>query len=545
MTFRQLMTSQATARHPTARHFLEELQHHANRSLSDWFTPKWSRLIEHLRREAGLGNDDFEQFLHSLRVVCGAAADFIQSHKLNSEQARQASEIASVLPKLVADARDKDRWTRDELLHELGWRDPAKTLLIHRFPVGAYVQRNRNTEIELLAALHAADQGYVSLIGPPGSGKSTLLQVALATEANVRLVRYLAYVPGAAQGVGRGEADNFLTDVGTQLRNSGLVGLRLRDDSLHERREQFGVLVRQAGERFDRDGIRTIIVVDGLDHVPREERPTNSLLGELPLPAAIPNGVVFVLGTQRLDLANLKPAVREQAEKSERQVLMGPLGREEVARMADALGLPAEVPRLDLSNLTHGHPLATRYLIQALLHADEAGRKYLLSGGMPFDGDIETVYTAAWREIASDVDAMDVLGFIARAEAPMDLRLLATMVKESAIERALIVARHLLRSSSQGWSLPQQLQAVRHRSTANPPRKCRRRILRSACTATSPSWRRTRRTNRRSTGLSCATAPVPATVPMYLHWRCPLASGSNWLTAVLSPRFTQISSWRC
>lgn len=438
---------------PHSAAFLEELQQHPSRPLADWYTPEWGRLIDHLRREAGLGDDDFEQFLHSLRVVCGAAADFIQSHKLNAEQARQASEIASVLPKLVADVRDKDRWTRDELLRELGWRDPAKTLLIHRFPVGAYVQRNRDTEVKLLAALHAADQGYVSLIGPPGSGKSTLLQVALATEANVRLVRYLGYVPGAAQGVGRGEADNFLTDVGTQLRNSGLVGLRLRDESLHERREQFGVLVRQAGERFDRDGIRTIIIVDGLDHVPREERPTNSLLGELPLPAAIPNGVVFVLGTQRLDLANLKPAVREQAEKSERQVLMGPLGREEVARMADALGLPAEIPRLDLSNLTQGHPLATRYLIQALLHADEAGRKHLLSGGMPFEGDIETVYTAAWREIASDVDAMDVLGFIARAEAPMDLRLLATMVKESAIERALIVARHLLRSSSQGWSV--------------------------------------------------------------------------------------------
>jgi hypothetical protein len=438
---------------PHSAAFLEEFQQHPNRPLADWYTPEWSRLIDHLRLEAGLADDDFQQFLHSLRVVFGAAADFIQSHKLNAEQARQASEIASVLPRLVADARDKDRWTRDELLRELGWRDPAKTLLIHRFPVGAYVQRNRDTEVKLLAALHTADQGYVSLIGPPGSGKSTLLQVALATETNVRLVRYLAYVPGAAQGVGRGEADNFLTDVGTQLRNSGLVGLRLRDDSLHERREQFGVLVRQAGERFDRDGIRTIIVVDGLDHVPREERPTNSLLGELPFPAAIPNGVVFVLGTQRLDLANLKPAVREQAERSERQVLMEPLGREEVARMAEALGLPVEIPRLDLSNLTHGHPLATRYLIQALLHADEAGRKYLLSGGMPFDDDIETVYTAAWREIASDVDAMDVLGFIARAEAPMDLRLLATMVKESAIERALIVARHLLRSSSQGWSV--------------------------------------------------------------------------------------------
>lgn len=431
--------------------FLDEFERHPSRSLQDWRSFGWNRLIDHLHRESGLSEGEFEQFLHSLRVVHGAAADFIQSHRLSAEQARQASEIAKTLPKLVADKRDQDRWSRDELLHELGWRDPAKTLHIHRFPVGAYVQRNRDTEVKLLDALRAVAQGYIALIGPPGSGKSTLLQVALATEANLRLVRYLAYVPGAAQGVGRGEADNFLADVGTQLRKSGLVGLRLRDDSLHERREQFGVLVRQAGERYARDGIRTIIVVDGLDHVPREERPTNSLLGELPLPAAVPSGVTFVLGTQRLDLANLKPAVKEQAEKSDRLVRMSPLRREEVARMADALGLHAEIPRLELSNLTHGHPLATRYLIQALLHADDAGRRRLLGGGMQFDGDIETVYTAAWREIASDSDAMDVLAFIARAEAPMALPLLAAVVNESAIERALVVARHLLRETPQGW----------------------------------------------------------------------------------------------
>ncbi|MFP3561909.1 hypothetical protein SB861_66640, partial [Paraburkholderia sp. SIMBA_049] len=64
-------------------------------------------------------------------------------------------EIARTLPKLVTDTRDKDRWSRDKLLQELGWRDPAKTLYIHRFPVGAYVQRNRDTEVSLLEALRA------------------------------------------------------------------------------------------------------------------------------------------------------------------------------------------------------------------------------------------------------------------------------------------------------------------------------------------------------------------------------------------------------
>jgi hypothetical protein len=433
--------------------FLDELERFPDRSLHVWRASSWSRLIELLRQSSGLDDDDFERFLHALRVLHGAAADFVQFHKLSAEQARLAAEIANVLPKLVTDARDKDRWSREELLHELGWRDPAKTRHLHRFPVGAYVQRNRDTELSLLQALRAADQGYVALVGPPGSGKSTLLQMALATEPGVRLVRYLAFMPGAAQGVGRGEADDFLEDVATQMRNGGLLGLRLRDSSQHERREQFGALLKQAGERYERDGARTIIVVDGLDHVPREERPTHSLLAELPLPAAVPTGVTFVLGTQRLDLAHLKPAVQEQAAKSDRLVEMRPLGRDAVVRMADGLGLDPAVSRQRLHELSHGHPLATRYLIQALLRADEPARAHLLDGGMAFDGDIESVYASAWREIANDPDAMHVLGFIARAEAPMPLTLLATIVEERAIERALMTARHLLKEAPHGWSV--------------------------------------------------------------------------------------------
>ncbi|WGW36112.1 hypothetical protein [Pseudomonas aeruginosa] len=47
---------------PHSAAFLEELQQHPNRPLADWYTQEWSRLINHLRREAGLGDDDFEFF---------------------------------------------------------------------------------------------------------------------------------------------------------------------------------------------------------------------------------------------------------------------------------------------------------------------------------------------------------------------------------------------------------------------------------------------------------------------------------------------------
>lgn len=441
----------ATPAHSAA--FLNEFERFPERSLQTWRASTWSRLINLLHQASGLDEDDFERFMFALCVLHGPAADFVQFHKLNAEQARLAAEIAQVLPKLVTDARDKDRWFREELLRELGWRDPTKTRHLHRFPVGVYVQRNRDTERSLLQALRAIDQGYVALVGPPGSGKSTLLQVALATEPHVRLVCYLAFMPGTAQGVGRGEADDFLEDIAAQMRNSGLLGLRLRDSSLHERREQFGALLKQAGERYENDGIRTIIVVDGLDHIPREERPVHSLLAELPLPTAVPTGVTFVLGTQRLDLADLKPAVGEQAAKSDRLVEMRPLGRDAVSQMADSLGLDPAVSRQRVYKLSHGHPLATRYLIQALLSADEAARAHLLAGGMEFNGDIESVYASAWREISNDSDAMNVLGFIARAEAPMSLELLATSIEEHAIERALMTARHLLRETPHGWSV--------------------------------------------------------------------------------------------
>lgn len=69
---------------------------------------------------------------------------------------------------------------------------------------------------------------------------------------------------------------------------------------------------------------------------------------------------------------------------------------------------------------------------------------------MPFDGEIEAVYAAAWREVANDLDATRVLGLIAQADAPLSLSLLSTIVDERAIKRALVVYRHLLAQSPQG-----------------------------------------------------------------------------------------------
>ncbi|MDN7894325.1 ATP-binding protein [Burkholderia cepacia] len=433
--------------------FLSEFGTYQGRTLGQWRATSWKPWVDELYGASGLGEQEFDIFLRSLKILYGSAADFVQAHRLNPEGARLAGEIAALLPRLVADARDKDRWSRAELLHELGWRDSAVARHIHQFPVGAYVQRNVNTEHALRDAMRQHTRGYVSLVGPPGAGKSTLLQASLETEPDMFLVRYLAYVPGVGQRVGRGEADDFFDDINTHLKQTGLYGSRFRDDSLHERRAQFATLLQQAGERFARDGIRTLIVIDGLDHVPREEKPQRSFLAELPLPEAVPDGVLFVLGTQRLNLDDIKPAVQDQAGGVGRSIAVTPLAREAVYRMADLLGLDESIDRDSIFDLSNGHPLVTRYLIEAIREADSAARDELLSGSLKFDGDIETVYESAWRSIRDDEQAREVLDYLARAEGPMPLELLVQAVPEQAIERALRATRHLLSEGRHGWTV--------------------------------------------------------------------------------------------
>ena len=422
-------------------------------TLAQWRASRWRPFIDALEAKAGLDEQDFERFLGALRIVSSTAADFGRVHRLRQDEMRLVDQIAKLLPRLVTDVRDRDRWSRAELLNELGWNDDSMPRRVHHFPVGAYVQRNEETEAQLRSAIEEHPSGYVSLIGPPGAGKSTLLQIALEAVPQVYVARYLAYIPNAVQGVGRGEAEDFLDDVSAQLRRTGLGGLRAHDDSLAQRREQFETLLVGAGKRFRDDGIRTLIIVDGLDHVPREERPQRSFLCEFPLPAAVPKGVLFVLGTQRVELDDLPPSVREQAAAVARQVRVAPLSLDAVVRMADLMGLDQDVDRTRLYDNSHGHPLVTHYLVEALRTADMPTRTALLGGALSFQGDLATVYQAAWRSVADDDNARLVLDYLARSEAPMPFELLVKSVPEAAIERALKAARHLLSDGSHGWEV--------------------------------------------------------------------------------------------
>lgn len=270
-----------------------------------------------------------------------------------------------------------------------------------------------------------------------------------------RHARYLAFLPNEGHGLGRAEAENFLQDLVKQLKQQGLGDNIIPGVELGELQQQFSTLLQQAAERYASDGVKTLIVVDGLDHVPREERPGRSFLSQLPLPHAIPKGVVFVLGTQKLDLPGIAPKVRDQASANDRRVEMSALTPEAVAKLASAARVPADVDRGKLYERTLGHPLSVRYAVERLtVLSTEAERRDWLVNGPAFGGDVETYYASVWHELENNIQARAALAYLALIDGAIPSSGLDALVGPAATDAADAAARHLIaRDRSGAWSI--------------------------------------------------------------------------------------------
>jgi hypothetical protein len=425
--------------------------HRENWTLKDWLASAFAPLITNLQGAARLDETAFAALLRGMQFRVG-----VQPPGANSPQdERRVGDIAALLPRLAADPVDQDRWKLDELLARLKWRDAFSLRHEHAFPVDALYQSNQNTQRALLETLGRVESGYCALVGAPGSGKSTLLAAGLLPAPRALIARYLAFLPNEGHGLGRAEAENFLQDLVKQLKQQGLGDKIIPGVELGELQQQFSTLLQQAAERYAADGVKTLIVVDGLDHVPREERPGRSFLSELPLPHAIPKGVVFVLGTQKLDLPGMAPKVRDQAGTNDRRVEMSALTPEAVAKLANAARVPADVDRAKLYERTLGHPLSVRYAVERLtVLSTEAERRDWLLNGPAFGGDVETYYSSVWHELESNVEARAALAYLALIDGAIASSGLDALVGPSATDAADVAARHLIaRDRGGAWSI--------------------------------------------------------------------------------------------
>jgi GTPase SAR1 family protein len=270
--------------------------------------------------------------------------------------------------------------------------------------------------------------GYLFLLGGPGSGKSTLLN-QWSKGLKTRIIRYYAFdfvnQSSHSNFHERGNATHLFFDLVFQLKEAGIYKrdiLPYKD--LLFLKDVFNEQLRAIGEDFVTNGQPTIILIDGLDHVPREyTSTTNSFLRELPLPSSLPDGVFIVLGSQSYELEDIQQEIKTEFKNGNRTIQIDNLKKREVYKYIDNLDSSIQLndaQKLQVFEKSQGHPLYLSYLIGKINNADSINDT--IESFETIDGSIDNYYKKIWEPIQKEYTQIQFLGLIARINGLINLQ---------------------------------------------------------------------------------------------------------------------------
>lgn len=140
--------------------------HRLSWKLSDWKSSIYGAFVTKVQETSGLDELDFEALWRYLTFKTGSESRQCGLPFPSSEDQRRIKQVAALLPRLVADQSDQDRWSVQEVLSKLQWDSPFTLRHSHTFPVDALYESNQETQQKLSEALHGIKSGYVALVGP-------------------------------------------------------------------------------------------------------------------------------------------------------------------------------------------------------------------------------------------------------------------------------------------------------------------------------------------------------------------------------------------
>jgi type II secretory pathway predicted ATPase ExeA len=421
-------------------------------SLTD-VPPGWRPALEVLQRSSGLEDEAFEPFLRAFNLDVAAGGGLPAT---GSTRRADIVDLSNALFRLVSESAGIVELDRHALLELVGWGGRPLLRSRHEFPVDLDTYAPLDQAIdELNAQLSQVSQGYIAVVGPPGAGKSTLLSQALSGRGD-RVVRYYAYVPGTAAARTRLTGRGFLHDVVVMLQESGLSSRerQLPSEATEDLRQQLADQLDAATAEFARTGRRAIVVVDGLDHVDRDYSGADGLLGELPAPDALPDGVIFLVGSRTL--APLHAYARHQVEARNSLVDLQhhPLSTAAVLEVCRRAPVTAELaPELHrrIAEQSRGHPLAMSYLLNRLRDIDGGSPEDLLAEAPPYAGDIAAEYLAVWDQLETDHDVLAILEVVSRLRVGFTTEWIASWAPAPAVRTFRLRLQYLFRHHHDGW----------------------------------------------------------------------------------------------
>jgi hypothetical protein len=412
----------------------------------------WQAAVATLKSATGLSEEEFTLFFQD----CELHFQYKLPEQLGTtrrevvQRIQDTEHLFSLLLEIAGDERRTIHLSKNDLLGRLGWENRFRFRFRHEFWVDENLyQPISDTISELEHSIAHFNNGYLALIGTPGSGKSTTLTQTFRYRKGFRIIRYYAFVRDDTR-LGRGESLNFLHDLVLALRQHGVYGQsQIFSESREVLLESLESQLAELGSKWPHDGIRTLILVDGLDHIEREQSPERSLLEDFPPPDAIPDGVLFLLGTQKIDLTCLSPRIKAQLNEERRTLVMRPLSRQAVFSIIESAPLQLTLEHAQkekISLLSEGHPLALNYLLQKIQNcSNNEELDTLLNESNPFQDNIEQDYEVYWNSLESDTDFRKLLGLVSRIRGPINLNLISKWVEESVIYRFINQTRHYFR----------------------------------------------------------------------------------------------------
>ncbi|SNR14437.1 NACHT domain-containing protein [Tenacibaculum jejuense] len=391
---------------------------------------KWKSVFEEFKKNSKLSHNEFEEFINCF--------DFQPNYKQKqfrvgnikySKEDEDLQQISRFIIEKVASPERVVEFTRQEIIKELGWSNRFKTIFNHELIVDRQRYQPIQSTIDLLnSKLQEHKNGYLFLLGGPGSGKSTLLN-QWSKGLKTRIVRYYAFdfvnPSSNLNFYERGNATHLFFDLVFQLKEAGIYKrdiLPYKD--LLFLKEVFSEQLRAIGEDFVTSGQPTIILIDGLDHVPREYKLTaNSFLRELPLPSTLPDGVYIILGSQSYEFEDIQQEIKTEFQNGDRTIQIDSLKKEEVYKYIDNLDSPFQLTssqKLQVFEKSQGHPLYLSYLVEKINKADSINDT--IESFEVIDGSIDNYYRKIWEPIQKEDSQIQFLGLIARINDSINLQ---------------------------------------------------------------------------------------------------------------------------
>lgn len=313
------------------------------------------------------------------------------------------------------------RITLEVLRSTISERQPRPLDQEFRVPAG-YLPPDPQFAKEFIDEIQSGDWNERVLWGSPGQGKSTFLSYICEQlrALGMQVVRHHYFLDL------QDSSDRFsLTSVARSMMSQLLSDFPADVAHLEDKPEQLRNWIEACGRACLEQGRRLVVVVDGLDHVWRENdeeiRPLNELFKQL-LPA--PQGITLILGTQRVSEdqlprrmhSGLDPHAWVELPRMQMTSIIAWLrGQHEAGVFQLPPGDPTERQLALLSEafmaLSEGHPLVLTYMFMKVAHDRRVvSLATLQQVDFAPQGDARVYYQTLWQRLSWSVrDALHLL----------------------------------------------------------------------------------------------------------------------------------------